>query len=157
MDIETRNRLNREWTEEQDLCSDYPMSNVAWQPDNPENRRIKKSDNTGYVNSYIADTIKQILKEHTLPEEKNMMHYDLAKIKKVYSEDNFKDKYKPFNRLSKPFFSSKPMHRWTHKSICITTLFCLVRLPLLFLDVVNKLSTRFIIFFLFPKFDPIPK
>tara|TARA_Y100001949_G_scaffold151840_1_gene137850 strand:- start:3 stop:473 length:471 start_codon:yes stop_codon:yes gene_type:complete len=92
MDIETRNRLNREWTEEQDLCSDYPMSNVAWQPDNPENRRIKKSDNTGYVNSYIADTIKQILKEHTLPEEKNMMHYDLAKIKKVYSEDNFKDK-----------------------------------------------------------------
>ena len=92
MDVETRNRLNREWTEEQDLCSDYPMSNVTWQPDNPENRRIKKSDNTGYVNSYIADTIKQILKEHTLPEEKNMMHYDLAKIKKVYSEDNFKDK-----------------------------------------------------------------
>ena len=92
MDIETRNRLNREWNEEQDLCSDYPVSNATWQPDNPENRRIKKTNNTGYVNSDIADSLKQILKEHTLSEEKNMMSYDLAKIKKVYNEDNFKDK-----------------------------------------------------------------
>tara|TARA_Y100000782_G_scaffold28947_1_gene32446 strand:+ start:403 stop:873 length:471 start_codon:yes stop_codon:yes gene_type:complete len=92
MDIETRDKLNLEWTDEKNLCSPFPVSSETWQPDNPENRRVKKTDNTGYVNTDIADTLKRILKEHTLPEEKNMMHYDLAKIKKVYNNDNFKDK-----------------------------------------------------------------
>jgi len=92
MDIETRDKLNLEWTATNRLCSNFPVSNATWQPDNPENRRVKKTDNTGYVNTDIADTLKRILKEHTLSQEKNMMFYDLAKLKTIHFEDSYKDK-----------------------------------------------------------------
>ena len=91
MDVETRDEKILEYNAEQNLCSPYPLK-AGWQPDNPENRRVKKTDNTGYINSDIADTLKRILKDHTLVEEKNMMHYDLAKLKTIHNEDNFKDK-----------------------------------------------------------------
>ena len=97
MDVETRDRLIQEFNEDQNLCSAFPLSETAWQPDNPKSSRIKKTNNTGYVNSDIADVLKRILKEQIKPLEKNMMFYDLEKVKKVYMQDSYKDKLDTFD------------------------------------------------------------
>ena len=49
------------------------------------------------MNSDIGDTLKRILKDQIVPSEKNMMFYDLAKLKTVHFEDSFKDKLDTFD------------------------------------------------------------
>ena len=104
MDEKERDELNKNWTEERNLCSDYPSPGGGWQPDNPSKLLLKKTDNTGYINSSISDSLKRILKNQLKESDDfaDVINQDnevdnMKKIHQINLVDNYKDKLDTFD------------------------------------------------------------
>jgi len=104
MDEKERDELNKNWTEERNLCSDYPSPGGNWQPDNPSKLLLKKTNNTGYVNSIISNSLKQILKNQLKESDDfaDVINQDnevdnIKKIHQINLIDNYKDKLDTFD------------------------------------------------------------
>jgi|TARA_B100000809_G_scaffold156095_1_gene153430 acyl carrier protein len=104
MDIVERDKLNKNWTEERSLCSNFPAPGGGWQPDNPNDLLLKKTDNTGYINSSISDSLKRILKNQLKESDDfaDVINQDnevdnMKKIHQINLVDNYKDKLDTFD------------------------------------------------------------